>query len=272
MSRSALNAVEKCRKETCSLLLLDDLSGSQTENPKAFGLLEMWQKLMPLPANPVDISKSTRSREQAMSERKMVSRSVVVALGIICIILIACLGGAMAYYTLAIGDRDNTITSKNNQIYSLNSNVTNLQNQNKQLQTWLNGNETLLNQTETWLDGNITYYNSQITNLQNQLKTFQRPILGFSNLTAEDNRTNPNNPFLQVQGAIHNFGINGTLASLYVKAYHNDGSVALETERIQLSDFLDIDGQSSINVNLSYYYNGSALASWTIVAEEIYII
>ena len=212
-----------------------------------------------------------------MSEKelkKMVRRSVAVALGIICIILIACLGGAMAYYTLAISDRDNTIASKNNQIDSLNSQISQSRSNVTSLQTWLNGNETLLNQTETWLDDNVTYYNSQITNLQNQLKTFQRPILGFSNLTAEDNRTNPNNPFLQVQGAIHNFGINGTLASLYVKAYHNDGSAALEEEQIPNNTypFLYIDGQSSINVNLSYYYNGSALASWTIVAEEIYII
>lgn len=71
MSRSALSVVEKCRKVTCFLPLVENLSGLQTESPKAFGLLEMCQKLMSLPANPVDMSKSTRSREQAMSERKV---------------------------------------------------------------------------------------------------------------------------------------------------------------------------------------------------------
>jgi prefoldin subunit 5 len=203
---------------------------------------------------------------------RVVRRSVAVALGIICIILIACLGGAMAYYTLAISDRDNTIASKNNQIDSLNSQISQLRSNVTSLRAWLDGNETLLSQTETWLNGNITYYNSQITNLQSQLNNFTKVILGLSDLSAEDNRTIPGTPYLQIKGTIHNFGITGGLATLYVKAYHNDGSVALETDRIPLSDFLGIDGQSSTSVDLNYYYNGSTLSSWTITVEEIYII
>jgi|APFre7841882654_1041346.scaffolds.fasta_scaffold00069_17 cell division protein FtsB len=64
---------------------------------------------------------------------RMVRRSVAVALGIICIILIAGLGGAFAYY---INDRNNTISAlnsqisdKNNQISGLNATVASLQNQ-----------------------------------------------------------------------------------------------------------------------------------------------
>jgi len=66
----------------------------------------------------------------------MVDRSVALGLGVICIVLVAGLGGVIALYTFAISDRDNTIAGKNNQIASLNaqtsqlsSNLTNLQNQ-----------------------------------------------------------------------------------------------------------------------------------------------
>jgi uncharacterized coiled-coil protein SlyX len=229
-----------------------------------------------------------------MGEKKMVSRSVAIGLGIICIVLIAGVGGAMAYYTVAINGKNSTINSKdatinqldatiadqNNTIASLDANITTLTNEKNQLQTWLDGNETLLNLTEVWLNGNITYYNSQITNLQNQLINFTDAKPGFTDLTAVDNRTNPEMPFLNINGTIHNFGIDSTpwvweetesYYALIVKAYHNDGSVALETT-LENSTILSINGQSSINVDLNYYYNGSALASWTVTFQESFVI
>jgi cell division protein FtsB len=78
--------------------------------------------------------------ETKVNEKKVVGRNVAIALGIICILLIA----VMAYFSVT------GISAQNS--YS------NLQNQNSQLQTWLNGNETLLSQTQ---------YNN--TNLQNQV-------------------------------------------------------------------------------------------------------
>jgi hypothetical protein len=200
--------------------------------------------------------------------KKMVRRSVAIALGIICIIFITLVAYFSVTGILAQNNYDN-LQSQNKQLQESNANF---QNQNRQLQTWLFGNESLLFWQEVWLNGNITYYNSQITNLQNQLSNFTLPKLGFSDLTAVDNRTNPNNTFLQVNGTIHNFGIDGTMAGLTVKAYHNDGSIALDNELLGSLPFLNIDGQSSINVNLNYYYNGSALASWTISAFELIYI
>ena len=70
-----------------------------------------------------------------MSEKKVVSRNIAIALGIICIILAVSLVGAIADYTSIITTKD----------YQIN-----------QLQTWLSGNETLLNQTQKWLNGNKT--------------------------------------------------------------------------------------------------------------------
>jgi len=89
----------------------------------------------------------------AIKPKKMVSRNVAIALGIICILLIA----VIAYFSIT------GISSQNS--------YKNLQNQNKQLQTWLDGNissfETQVSSLnanitnlETWLSGNITAYNS----------------------------------------------------------------------------------------------------------------
>jgi hypothetical protein len=48
-----------------------------------------------------------------MAEEKMVRRSIVVALGIICIFLIAGIGGVVAYYTAALND----LTNSKNALY-----------------------------------------------------------------------------------------------------------------------------------------------------------
>ena len=83
------------------------------------------------------------TKPSVMEPKKMISKNVAIALGIICIVLIA----LIAYFT-ATG------------ILVQNS-YNNLQNQNKQLQTWLDGNETLLNQTQV----NYTSLQNQMNNL-----------------------------------------------------------------------------------------------------------
>lgn len=100
-------------------------------------------------------------------------RSAATALGIICILLIAGLGGTLAHYTMAINNKQSELNSANNTINQLNTTiasqkeaitqlnntVTNLQDQNGNLQTWLDGNLTLNNKTQMWLSGNVTAYN-----------------------------------------------------------------------------------------------------------------
>lgn len=108
-------------------------------------------------------------------QKKDVNRNVAIALGIIAVVLLASLVGAMESYTAIISGKNNTIAVDKTQIQTLT-------NQKNQLLAWLIGNETLLNQTRTWLNGNITqstsqinYLNSQIqvlTNQENQLLTW----------------------------------------------------------------------------------------------------
>ena len=89
-------------------------------------------------------------------EKKVVSRTVAIALGIICIILAVGLMGAIADYTSIISGKDNTITT--------------ITNQENQLSTWLSGNVTAYNNyVSSHSHTNADYQNlqTQKTNLTN---------------------------------------------------------------------------------------------------------
>ena len=83
--------------------------------------------------------------------KKIVNRSIAIALGIICIILVACLVGVVVAYTFVINDKNDMVSSLDTQISELNSTVTNLQGQ-------------VVSENST-----INSLNSQLTNLQKQL-------------------------------------------------------------------------------------------------------
>lgn len=71
-----------------------------------------------------DIPTSTSTKP-----RRMVGKTVAIALGLVCIILVVGLIGTFAYYAPMISDKNNMISSLDAQISKLNSNVTNLQKQ-----------------------------------------------------------------------------------------------------------------------------------------------
>jgi len=73
-----------------------------------------------------------------MSERKMVSRNVAVALGIICIILVAGLGGAMAYYVSYVSTHGHV----NSEYDALQSKLDDI---------------AFLNRTDVWLNNDTRY-------------------------------------------------------------------------------------------------------------------
>ena len=62
-------------------------------------------------------------------EPKVARKRIQIALGLICIILAACLGGVVSIYTVTINREGNTISSLNSQISQLNSSEANLQKQ-----------------------------------------------------------------------------------------------------------------------------------------------
>jgi hypothetical protein len=114
--------------------------------------------------------------------KKMVRRSVAIALGIICIVLVGGFGGAVLYTVTLLNDKDkqiaslnaqiskenNTISSLNSQISQLNSNVTNLQNQ-----------VASDNSTIRFLTSNVTILQKVLNDLLNGTAT----LVGLDELT-----------------------------------------------------------------------------------------
>jgi len=176
-----------------------------------------------------------------MSEKKMVRRSVAIALGIICILLVVGLAGAVAIYMPMINDKDTKISSQASQISSL-------QAQNNQLQTWLDGNASQ--------NANLQ---GQADSLQNQVNSLEAPKLIEVNLTADDNRPPPpQQTYLHVYGYVCNVG-NDTAynATLYVEAFH--GAVLTLNTTISLGT---INGGSYTSVNSQVVYPGFPLTAW----------
>jgi len=59
-----------------------------------------------------------------MSEKKMISRNVAIALGIICMVLIAGVASATAYYAMTINDRDQIISLTKSTVWVSNKTIT----------------------------------------------------------------------------------------------------------------------------------------------------
>jgi hypothetical protein len=83
------------------------------------------------------------------NETKTAKKSVVVALGIICIVLVASLTVSVAVYTSMIRDRDSTISSLNSKVSSLQTQVDELLNQTVQSNLYYDefGNVSILSRS-----------------------------------------------------------------------------------------------------------------------------
>jgi len=73
-----------------------------------------------------------------MSEKKMVKRSIAIALGIICIVLVVGLVGAFAYYIPKVNNDSNTISSLNSQVNNDTNTINNDTNQISSLVSQVN--------------------------------------------------------------------------------------------------------------------------------------
>jgi len=123
-----------------------------------------------------------------MSEKKMVRRNVAFAFGVVCILMIAGLGGAIVYYTITINDKNSQIASLNAQlaaitgnytttnvtetINQLNANIANLTNEKNRLQAWLTGN---ISAATNYADDH-GYTDEQYQNLQSQVNNLSNIV------------------------------------------------------------------------------------------------
>jgi len=111
--------------------------------------------------------------------KRIVNRSVAVALGLICIILAASLVGTFAYYAPLINDRNNTISSLNTRISDQNGAISSLERQESNLTSQLDQDYANLSQLKEF-----------VTNLQKLLNaTFVSVGDITANLSAWVNKT-----------------------------------------------------------------------------------
>lgn len=103
------------------------------------------------------------------SQKKVVSRTVAIALGIVCIMLLVGLVRAIVLYSSQVNDKDRTISDLQSQISTLNSQKSDLQTQVNTLTSQVSS----LNSQVSSLQSQITSLNSQITNLQSQVSALE---------------------------------------------------------------------------------------------------
>lgn len=161
--------------------------------------------------------------------KKVVSRNIAIALGIVCIILIAGIGGAMAYYTIQINNKDATARALYNDYASTHSH------------------------SDTDFNALYSTFNSLIA-----------PKLVKVNLLAADTHPVLQQERLHVYGYLCNVGSNTAYnCTLHVVAYQSGGVVAIDTH----IDLGNINGESYATVDANVYYQGISLASWSVTPE-----
>jgi len=221
-----------------------------------------------------DIPTTAPHHSQEKKTNGFRSRNAALALGIICILSIAGLGGTLAYYTVAINNKQSELNSANHT-------VTNLQNQNVNLQAWLNGNLSLISKTQTWLSGNLTAYNqleSEVSNIhiggtkystvwvpnetlpgyvtgeingtviENIGFGFIVPYAGYISVLFSSNSTSTRVEVAYYNGTSYVYGLNGT------NVFEFDmGSSGIVVFPVPASTFYLINLYSSLGVPFTYY-------------------
>jgi hypothetical protein len=174
-----------------------------------------------------------------MSEKKVVGRNVAIALGVITIILLIGLVGAMVNYTTIINNKDATYQN----YVSTHSNS---------------------NSAYDSLNSEYQYYISNHSHSNSEYDSMWTSYLIKVDLKASDNRPWLSTPYLRVYGYMCNVNQNWAYnCKLHVVAYQSGGVVAIDTH----VDLGTIIGESWTHVDSNVYYSGSGLISWTITPE-----
>jgi len=122
-----------------------------------------------------------------MSGVKISRENMVIALAVACVLLAACLAGAVAFFTFTINDRDNTISSLKSQIAELNSSLTSLQEQVGSENNTINGlisNLTVLEQrgnVSLWsiIVGDSAFWLNRTVEVEGNISPFFSPGLSW---------------------------------------------------------------------------------------------
>lgn len=217
-----------------------------------------------------DIPATTPHQSLQIRRKKIIWKSVPIAFGLICIVLIA----FITYFAVA------GISAQNS--------YNNLKNQDNQLQKWLDGNVTLLNQTQTKntnLQNQIDSLNSNITNLQNQANNFHigstenstilanNKIFGHTNENVSGVEIDnvglgayvPSGGYISIRVSSNNnstyvgLGTNITSAPIFFPTYYQVGFGGTVVFPVLPASLIEIYfgssiGEATLTVTITYYY------------------
>jgi hypothetical protein len=178
-------------------------------------------------------------------QKKVVSRNVAIALGTICIILLAGLGGAMGYYTAQVNDKDSTY----------NDYVSSHSHNNTEFTEYVS--------THSHTDSDYITLSLYATDLQSQINSLEASNLTRISLGESDNRPANGTPYLHIVSVIVNLGTKTAYScNLHVILYQGN-TIAKDTYVLLGTIF----GQTGISTTDDVQYSGSALTAWTITTE-----
>jgi len=168
--------------------------------------------------------KPAEKAAEKTSRKRVLGRTAVIALGLVCIVLVAGLVGAIAVYTPRVNNLESQIAEKDNTISSLNSTVSSL-----------NNTISSLNRTNQVLQNTI----SQLSLNQSDISALELQIAYLSNITQ-----------LRVHGLlVYNQAVNQAA----------DANTTIFTNVINYAGYVSVDVQSNSTttyVELAYSSHG----------------
>jgi cell division protein FtsL len=185
------NSLNMEEKKTQIEELLEKISRTEEILANISKNLEDRNKLIETDKEGAISTRDSRTSEPKVNEtkpgetksKKTVSRSFALALGIICIVLVASLVGEMLYTTSLLNEKNGQIDSLNTQIMDQNSTISSLNSQVSQLSTEISD----LNTTIFFLSSQISQLNATVSNPLNQSEPYiQSQLLAYppTNITA----------------------------------------------------------------------------------------
>ena len=197
-----------------------------------------------------------------MSEKKVVRRSVAIALGIICIIFIAGLGGAMAYYTMTINDKD----TKYKTYASTHSHT---DSEFDSLNTEYDGYVSSHTHSNSEYDNYVNSYNDYVGSHHhtddeyNALTVASLTTVGLSATNFNHYWVWDPSSHLIINGCIFNMGTDTAYnCVLHVKVWSSTDALLLDTT----VDLGSISGRSYVSKSTETPYTGSG-SYWQVIPE-----
>jgi uncharacterized coiled-coil protein SlyX len=196
-----------------------------------------------------------------LSEGKVVSRTVAVAIGTLCVGVLIGLGIVVWNENSIISNYTSLVNSKDETMSDLWSRVTDLQVQISSMNQQI---ANLSNQVAV-RDAQIADESVQTSVLQNRVADLEAPQIISVDMKAEDHKSPEwTEPYLYVSGHVFNAGTAWAYhVRLHVVAHQTGGVVAIDAyiERGNLW------GRWWIEVDANIPYLGEALSDWTITPE-----